>query len=139
MMDLAHREELMIAELKKSVPFATGLKSQVEHVLVKRLRLREIVNFDRNMVAAIDLNIHPLIIALISLGIERRQVDGSPWDPAPQSHSLDRKQAIRWSICSRGKNDRRRPDASRTRWPLLWITASTRTRETCYALIEQDI
>jgi hypothetical protein len=65
MINLVHREKLMIAELKKSVSFATGLKSQVEHVLVKRLRLREIVNFDSNMVAAIDLNIHPPIITLI--------------------------------------------------------------------------
>jgi hypothetical protein len=60
MINLGHREKLMIAELKKSVSFATGLKSQVEHVLVKRLRFCEIVNFDSNMVAAIDLNIHPL-------------------------------------------------------------------------------
>ena len=60
LINLVHREKLMIAELKKSVPFATGLKRQVEYVLVKRLRLRQIVNFDRNMVAAIDLNIHTL-------------------------------------------------------------------------------
>lgn len=60
MINLAHREKLMIAELKKSVPLTTGLKSQVENVLVKGLRLRQIVNFNRNMVAAIGLNIHPL-------------------------------------------------------------------------------
>jgi hypothetical protein len=59
MVNLSHREKLMIAELKKSLPFITGLKIQVKYVLVKRSRLREIVNFDRNMVASIDLNIHP--------------------------------------------------------------------------------
>src|SRR4029077_6840090 len=65
MINLGHREKLMIAELKKSVSFPTGLKSQVEHVLVKHLRFCEIVNFDSNMVAAIDLNIHPPMITLI--------------------------------------------------------------------------
>ena len=58
MIDLPHRNKLMIAQLKESHPFATGVKLQVEHVLVERLGFLQIVNLDRNMVAAVDLNAH---------------------------------------------------------------------------------
>jgi hypothetical protein len=86
MINLGHREKLMIAELKKSVSFATGFKGQVEHVLVKRLRFCEIVNFDSNMVATIDLNIHPRIITLIL-----------------RASSLSRRRGVARNARSRGK------------------------------------
>ena len=43
MINLSHCEKLMIAQLKESLPFITGVKLEAEDVLIKRLRLREIV------------------------------------------------------------------------------------------------
>ncbi len=40
MIDLPHRKKLMISQLKESIPLTTGVKLQVEYVLVERLRLR---------------------------------------------------------------------------------------------------
>jgi hypothetical protein len=54
--------------------------------LVKRLRFCEIVNFDSNMVATIDLNIHPRIITLIL-----------------RASSLSRRRGVARNARSRGK------------------------------------
>ena len=48
----------MISELEKRVTFATRLKFKVENVFVKRLRLGQVTNLDRHMIAPIDLNAH---------------------------------------------------------------------------------
>jgi hypothetical protein len=58
LINLGHSEKLMISELKKRVAFASRFKFKVENVFVKRLRLSQIINLDRHMIAPIDLNAH---------------------------------------------------------------------------------
>jgi hypothetical protein len=72
LINLGHGEELMISELEKSIPFAPRFKFKTKNVFVKRLRLGEVINLDRHVIAPVHLNAHsPAVCGKLSFQ-ERR-------------------------------------------------------------------
>ena len=58
---LEHREELMLAEFEKGVAFALVELFEAEDILIKRDRLLDVADFDRDVIAAIDLDAHGFV------------------------------------------------------------------------------
>jgi hypothetical protein len=51
-------EKLMLTQFEERVAFAATHLFQIENVLVKCHRLHDIIHFDRDMIASIDLHAH---------------------------------------------------------------------------------
>src|SRR5437016_2839066 len=58
---LEHGEELVVVELEERIAFAFVEFLQTEDILVKRDRLLDVADFDRDVVAAINLHAHWLV------------------------------------------------------------------------------
>jgi len=53
-----NREELVLTQFEKGVALATAHLFEIENVFVKRHRLLDIIHFDRDMIASINLHAH---------------------------------------------------------------------------------
>src|SRR5262249_22290174 len=51
-------EELMVTQFEERVALATAHLFEIEHILVKGHRLPDIIHFDGDMIASIDLHAH---------------------------------------------------------------------------------
>src|SRR3979411_631337 len=61
-------EELMFAELEKGVAFAAVHLLETENVLIKRDRLLDVVHFNRDVIATVNLYTHVVIyLALLKI------------------------------------------------------------------------
>src|SRR6266508_4504207 len=58
---LENREELVFAEFEKRVALAAVQFFEIENVFVKRDRLFDIVDFDRDVIASVNLYAHEVI------------------------------------------------------------------------------
>src|SRR5581483_2127369 len=61
--DLEDGEELVLAQLKERVPFALIELLQIKNVLVEGDRLHNVVHFNGDVVASVDLNVCALFFA----------------------------------------------------------------------------
>jgi hypothetical protein len=59
LLDFENREELMFAELEERIALAFIELFEIENVFVKRNRLFDVVDFDRDMIAPVNLNASP--------------------------------------------------------------------------------
>jgi hypothetical protein len=56
--DLENGEELVLTQLEERVALAAAQLLKIENILIKRHRLVDVVHFDGNMIASIDLYAH---------------------------------------------------------------------------------
>src|SRR6476620_3159892 len=58
LLNFENREELMLTQFEERIALAATHLFEIEHILVKRYCLSNVVHLDRDMIASIDLHAH---------------------------------------------------------------------------------
>jgi hypothetical protein len=53
-----NREELVLAQFEKGVAFAPVEFFQIENILIERDRFLDVIDFDRDVIASVNLHAH---------------------------------------------------------------------------------